>query len=147
MSEPVVGPQYPATARALRLGIDDRGSGWVVFAATMLILLGAVNIVEGVAAIGNSYFFAPRAHYLFGDLEGWGWVVLANGAVQSLAGIGIFAHNDSARWLGVFLAAVNAMVQMLFMPAYPLWSLSLFAVDLLVIYALVAYGGISFRPA
>jgi len=73
-------------------------------------------------------------------------VLLLNGLVQAGAGLGIFLKNQSARWLGVLLAGVNALVQMLFIPAYGYWSLALFAVDLLIIYGLVVHGGRTYRP-
>jgi hypothetical protein len=98
------GPEYAARVEALRLGEDDDGYGWLIFAGTMLVLLGVTNFIEGIAAISDSHFFVARAHYLFGDLESYGWVLLLNGLVQAGAGLGIFLKNQSARWLGVLLA-------------------------------------------
>jgi hypothetical protein len=42
--------------------------------------------------------------------------------------------------VGVIFAAVNAIAQLGAMPAYPIWSLALFALDILVIYALMVHG-------
>ena len=147
MSSQAAESESPGRLVALRFGEDDRRRSWVIFAATMLVLTGIVNIIEGVAAISNSNFFVARAHYLYGDLGSYGWVLILNGFVQAATGLGILLKNESARWLGVVLAGINALVQMLFIPAYPLWSLALFALDLLVIYGLVVHGGRSFRPA
>jgi hypothetical protein len=133
-------------AEALRLGEDNGGYGWMIFVGTMLLLLGSANVIEGVAAISDSHFFVTRANYLFGDLHSYGWVLLLNGLVQAATGLGIFFRNQSARWLGVLLAGINALVQLLFIPAYAYWSLALFAVDLLVIYGLVVHGGRTVRP-
>jgi hypothetical protein len=57
-----------------------------------------------------------------------------------LCAIGVFMQNDIARWTGVGIASANAVVQLLFIPAYPFWSLALFSLDLLVIYGLVVHG-------
>jgi hypothetical protein len=133
-------------AEVLRFGEDDRGYGWVIFAGTMLVVLGCTNFIEGIAAISNSDFFVTRAHYVFGDLDSYGWVLLVNGFVQAAAGLGVFLKDPTARWLGVLLAGFNALVQLLFIPAYSYWSLALFAVDVLVIYGLVVHGGRAFRP-
>lgn len=147
MSIQPVGSEYQPRVEALRLGEDDRDYGWLIFAGTILVLIGVVNVIEGVAAISNSDFFLPRAHYIFGDLGFYGWVIVLNGLVQAATGLAILLKNESARWLGAMLAVINALVQMLFMPAYGFWSLTLFAVDLLVIYGLVVHGGRTFRPA
>lgn len=119
---------------------DDRGFAWVVFAGVLLLMVGSLNSIEGIAAISNAHFFVADAHYVFGDLNTWGWVVLCLGAVQLLVGLGVFIKNQFARWTGVVALGLNAVAQLLMMPAYPFWSLSLFAVDVLAIYGLVAYG-------
>jgi hypothetical protein len=116
------------------------GGGWVAFAGILLLLLGSLNCIEGIAAIGNAHFFVHNTHYIAGDLNAWGWTLVCLGAVQLLAGLGVFARNQFARWVGVAVLGLNAIAQLFFMPAYPLWSLSIFAVDVLAIYGLVAYG-------
>jgi hypothetical protein len=133
--------------RALRLGEDDRNFGWVMFAGVMLLVLGCTNTVEGVAAVGGSDFFVTRAHYLFGDLSSWGWVIWIVGVAQGLTGVGVLVRNQFARWLGVSFAFCNALAQMLMIQAYPFWSLALVSLDILVMYGLVVYGGRSYRPA
>ena len=55
---------------------EERVSGWVAFAGTLLLVLGTLNIIEGIAAIGRAHFFVANAHYVFGDLKTWGWVAL-----------------------------------------------------------------------
>ena len=119
---------------------EDRGMGWVSFAGVLLLILGTMNIIEGIAAIGNAHFFVGDARYVFGELNTWGWVTLCLGVAQLLVGFGVFAKNQFARWAGVGVLGLNAIAQLMIMPAYPFWSLSLFAVDVLAIYGLVAYG-------
>lgn len=131
----------------MRLGEDDRTTGWMIFAGAMLLLLGATNIIGGIAAVDGSQFFVPRAHYVFGDLSSWGWVVWLIGIAQGLTALGILVRQQFARWLGVLFATANALAQLLMMPAYPLWSLALFATDVVVIYGLVVHGGRIYRPA
>ena len=119
---------------------DDRGYGWVAFAGVMLLVLGTLNTIEGIAAIGNANFFVNDTHYVFGSLNTWGWVVLIIGVCQLLIGFGVFAKNQFARWTGVLILSANAVAQLLMIPAYPFWSLAIFAVDILAIYGLCAYG-------
>jgi hypothetical protein len=132
--------------RALRVGEDDRGVGWVTFAAVMLLLLGCTNTVEGVAAVTGSDFFVTRAHYVFGDLSGWGWVIWTIGVAQGLTGVAVLVKNQFARWLGVAFAFSNALAQLLMIQAYPFWSLALLSLDILVLYGLVVHGGRTYRP-
>ena len=131
----------------LRLGDDDRATAWIVFAAALLATLGTLNIIDGIAAASNSQFFVRHAHYLLGDLGAWDWTLVVVGICQALAGLGVARRNQAARWAGVGFAVADALAQMLFMPAYPLWALCIFGLDLLVIYGLVVYGGAQFRPA
>jgi hypothetical protein len=118
----------------------DRGYGWVAFAGVLLLVVGTINLIEGIAAIGNAHFFVHNTNYVFGSLNTWGWVVLCIGVVQLLVGLGVFAKNQFARWVGVFILALNAVVTLMMMPAYPLWSLVIFTLDVLALYGLVAYG-------
>jgi hypothetical protein len=119
---------------------EERGYGWVMFSGVLLLTLGTINIIEGIAAISKAHFFIGDTHYIFGDLKTWGWIVLILGAVQALAGVGVFVKNQFARWTGVVVLSLNAIAQLLMMPAYPFWSLCIFAVDILAIYGLIAYG-------
>jgi hypothetical protein len=118
----------------------DRGYGWVAFAGVLLLILGTINTIEGIAAIGNAHFFTANAHYIAGSLNTWGWVVLCIGVVQLLVGLGVFVKNQFARWLGVFILSLNMIAQLMMMPAYPFWSMAVFVLDVLGIYGLVAYG-------
>jgi hypothetical protein len=134
----------PSTPRPLHADTsydDDSGLGWVMFAGIMLSLVGILNIVYGIAAIDDSTFFTANAKYVITDLNTWGWVVLVVGAVQFLSAFAIWAGSEWGRWVGIISACANAIVQMFFIPAFPLLSVTLFAVDVLVIYGLVTYGG------
>lgn len=119
---------------------DARGSGWVSFAGVLLVMLGTLNTIEGIAAIGNAHFFVANAHYIAGSLNTWGWVVLCIGVLQLAVGLGVFVGNQFARWVGVVALVGNAIVQLMMIPAYPFWSLSLFTLNILAIYGLIAYG-------
>lgn len=133
-------------AQALRLGADDRDVRWLIFAGAVLLLLGCVNILEGVAAASGSQFFTARAQYVFGDLNAWGWVIWLIGITQGLTGVAVLVRNQAARWLGVTFALCNALAQWLMIQAYPLWALALFGLDILVVYALVVHGKRAYRP-
>lgn len=132
---------------SLRLGEDDRDRGWMVFAGTVLLILGCANIIDGVAAVNGSHFFAGRANYAVGDLTSLGWVVWLVGIAQGLTGCGVLLKNQIARWLGVVFAFLNALAQLLIIQAYPFWSLALFGLDILVIYGLVVHGAARYRRA
>lgn len=119
----------------------------MVFAGVLLLVLGCTNIIGGIAAVNGSHFFTPRAHYVFGDLNSWGWAVWLVGLAQGLTALGVLVRHQLARWLGVLFASLNALTQLLILPAAPFWSLALFAADVLAIYGLTVYGGRTYRPA
>jgi hypothetical protein len=120
---------------------DERGDGWVVFAGIMLMIVGVVNTIGGIAAIDDANFYTANAQFVFADLNTYGWAITILGTVQVLVALGIWARNGFSRWMGVLFASLNAFVQLLMMPAFPLWSLAIFTVDLLIIYGLITYGG------
>ena len=125
----------------------DRGYGWVMFAGALLLMLGTINFIEGLAAISNSRFFVNNTHYIAGSLNTWGWVVLCIGVTEWLVGVGVFVKNQFSRWVGVIVLGLNAIVQLLMIPAYPFWSLSVFTLDILAIFGLIAYGNRISNPA
>jgi hypothetical protein len=112
----------------------------VLFAAVVLGMLGALNLIYGIAAVADSSFFVGDARFVLSGLNTWGWVLIFVGAAQGLTALGVWARWIGVRWVGVAIAVLNAMIQMIAMPAYPFWSLCLIALDVLVIYGLIAYG-------
>ena len=119
---------------------DTSGDGWVLFAGTMLLMVGTLNFIDGIAAISNSTFFTENARFVVSGLNTWGWIILLLGGVQVIAALGIWAKTPGVRWFGVTVAALNGIAQLMFIPAYPFWSLALFTLDILVIYGLIAHG-------
>ena len=119
---------------------EGRGYGLVLFAGVLLLVAGFWNMIYGIAAIANSHVFAANAHYVFGDLRAWGWVTLIFAILLLVAGGGVMAGNQLARWFGVVVVGLNAINQMFFIPAYPFWSLTIIAMDVVALYGLCAYG-------
>jgi hypothetical protein len=119
---------------------ERQGYGLVLFAAVLLVVLAFFNLIDGIAAVANSHVFIANAHYVFGDRRAWGWVALILGALQVLAAAGVLAGNQLARWFAVAVVGLNALTQMLFIPAYPFWSLLIIAVDIVALWGLCAYG-------
>jgi len=133
--------RHRAEAESGYVDWEDRGSGWIAFAGVLLLMVGALNVIEGIAAIGNSRFFVHDTSYVFGSLKTWGWIIVCIGAIQLAAGVGIFTRSQLARWTGVIVLSFAAIAELLMMPAYPFWSLALFAVNIVAVYGLVVAGG------
>jgi hypothetical protein len=130
-----------STARGRAATRDlDAGGGWLTFAGILLMIVGILNIIGGIGAIDDANFYVANAKYQLGDLNTWGWVILILGSVQVLTSLGLFARNTFARGVGVVFASLAAVAALLMIPAYPLWSLALFTMDILIIYGLVSYG-------
>jgi hypothetical protein len=106
----------------------------------MLLVVGLFNVIDGIAAIANSHVFVANAHYVFGDLRAWGWVVLILGLLQLLAGGGVMVGNQAARWFGIAVIGLNLVAQLFFIPAYPFWALTIIAFDVFALYGLCLYG-------
>ena len=117
------------------------GAGWVFFAAIMMIVLGIFGVFEGLAAIIKSGFYhVPPNYYVSINATGWGWIHLIISIIVILAGFALFQGATWARVVGIFMASVSAIANFLFIPYYPIWSLLIITLDVLVIWALAAHG-------
>ena len=129
-----------ATMRPARSAGRGEGYWMLVFAVALLVTVGIFNLIDGIAAIARSHVFIANAHYVIGDLRAWGWVALILGVLQVLAAIGVLAGNQAARWFAVAVIGLNVIAQMLFIPAYPFWSLMIIAVDVVALWGLCVHG-------
>ena len=120
---------------------DTHGQGLVTFAGVMLAIAATLNTVYGIAAIDKSGFFVADSKYVLGDLRQWGWFALALGILQAVAAIGIWRGTGWARWFGVACAGGNIVLQLLWLPSYPLMSMAIIPLDLTAMYGLLVYGG------
>lgn len=126
---------------------SPKGEGWVQFAVVMLAFAGTLTAIDGIVALARSKFYVGDAVYVFGDLRTWGWIMLGLAAIELVAASTAWSGSQLGRWLGVTAAGLNGIGQMLFIQAYPWWALSVFAVDVLVVYALAAHGGRDYSRA
>jgi len=107
----------------------------------MMILIGTFHAIDGISAIFKDEFFVPVQGYLFKfDATTWGWIHLVVGIVIVLAGLGLFSGAVWARTIGVILAAVSAIATFAYLPWYPIWSIVIITLDVIVIWALTAHG-------
>ena len=120
---------------------EIHGAGWLMFAGIMVMIVAVLNIIYGFAAIDNSKFFVEDTKFILSDLNTWGWIILIIGVLQLFAGFSIWAGGEYGRWIGLITASVSAIGALLSIPGYPFWSLAIFAMDILIIYGLAAYGG------
>ena len=121
--------------------VSEQGSGWVTFAGVMIMVLAVFNVIRGIAAISDSKFWIGDQKYVIDNLHSWGWIVLIIGVIELFVAFGIWTGGQWSRWIGVFIASLNAIFALFFIPASPWWALVLFTLSLLVIYGLAAYGG------
>jgi hypothetical protein len=116
-------------------------TGWIGFAGVMMIIAGSLNAIYGLIAVVNDEWvvWGNRAN-LYLDISQWGWIHLFLGLALMLAGFGVFSGNVLARTVGVIAAGVSLIANFMFIPAYPVWSLVVVTIDVLVIWALTAHG-------
>ena len=116
--------------------------GWIVFAGTMMMLLGVFHMFEGLIALfRHAYIALPTSGLTIQvSYSQWGWLQLIAGALVFLAGLGLFTGRLWARTLAVVLVAISALINFAWANLYPFWSLTLLALDFFVIYAIIAHG-------
>ncbi|GAA4941701.1 DUF7144 family membrane protein [Actinoplanes utahensis] len=116
--------------------------GMVVFAGVMLLMLGGFQAIEGVIALFRDEFYLTTEAGLVVpvDFSAYGWTHLILGLIAVGTGLGILAGQTWARVVGIIIAVLSALVNLAFLPAYPIWSTIVIALDVIVIYALCAHG-------
>jgi hypothetical protein len=122
-----------------------RVSGWAIggltFAASMLILIGMFQAIDGLVAIFNDEFFVRTENYTFDfDVTAWGWIHLILGVLLVFTGWGLYAQRTWAGVVAIFLAMLSAIANFFFIPYYPFWSILVIALDVWVIWAITRPG-------
>ncbi|MEX5709551.1 hypothetical protein BBK14_07155 [Parafrankia soli] len=120
--------------------------GWLIFAAVIMFIVGFHNLIYGIASlrdyiviVDNLYSTSTGTGVIYANTTFWGWLWIVVGIVQMGIAFGIAAGNELSRWVGIVIAALNAIGQLAFMAAFPIWSVIIIAIDVLVIYALATY--------
>jgi len=126
-----------------RRPVGGGSSGWIAFAGVMMLILGSLDVIWGLAAILNDEIVLVGGHgTLIFDITAWGWFQLILGVTVALTGLGLLTGNEVARVLGIFLLAINAVLQIVWFPAAPLWAFLVIILDVVIIYQLtVNWGG------
>jgi hypothetical protein len=116
--------------------------GWIVFAGTMMMILGVFHMFQGLIALfRHSYIAFPTSGLTIQvNYTQWGWLHLLAGALVFLTGLGLFTGRMWARTLGVILVSISALINFAWANLYPFWSLTLLAIDFFVLYAIIAHG-------
>jgi hypothetical protein len=115
-------------------------AGWVVFAATMLVLIGCLHMIQGLVALFDEGVMvtSSKDDLVLMDIDVWGGVMLVWGLLLAGAGVALAYGSASARVFAIFVAFVGVILQIGFLSAYPIWSTIVIALDVFVIYALTA---------
>jgi len=116
--------------------------GWILFAATMMLMVGIFHVIQGLVALfQDSYYLVGKSGLtVHVDYTTWGWVHIVLGVVLAGTGAGLLAGQMWARIVGVVVALVSSVVNIAFLAAYPIWSMMMIAIDVLVIWAITVHG-------
>jgi hypothetical protein len=116
--------------------------GWIAFAGITLVMLGTFHVFEGIVALVKDQYFLVTSSGLVIDVDytTWGWTHIIAGAIVLMAGVGVFAGQMWARIVGTVVALVSAVINMVFLPAYPIWSILMVGLAVVVIMALTVHG-------
>jgi hypothetical protein len=118
-----------------------RGAGRVVFAATLLLIVGTLNIIYGIGALDDANIFVNDDRYILTNLNTLGWVLIILGVIQLTGGLSLMSGNTYGRVIGIVAGTLGAIGALLSIGgAYPWWSLALFALCVYVVYGILVYG-------
>jgi hypothetical protein len=125
-----------------RIGMNSKSmAGWVGFAGILLLVVGSIDFFQGLIALfDDDYYVVTASGFLAVNLTGWGWIMLIWGVLLVLAGLGLLGGQGWARWVAILLVSLNLIAQIGFLgnSSYPLWTLTVVALDVIVLFALTA---------
>src|SRR4051794_40913230 len=118
-----------------------RGTGRVAFAATMLLLVGTLNIIYGIGALDDANIFTDDRRYILTNLNTLGWVLIIVGVIQPAGGLSLMAGNTFGRIIGIVAGSLGAIVALLSVGgSYPWWSLAIFFLCVYIIHGILVFG-------
>ena len=132
------------------MATNERWTGWIGFAGLLLVIIAMLDFFEGLIAIirGEYYLLTPNQIVVF-DLKTWGWITLIWAVIIGLVGFGLLGGSSWARWTAIVLISINILTQLGFAgsPAYPLWTLTVMFLNIIVLYALTVHWSATREPA
>jgi hypothetical protein len=115
--------------------------GFTYFAAFMMILAGAFDALQGFAAIVKQSYYVVAPNYVYKFIvTTWGWINLILGIVILLAGAALLSGAVWARTIGVLMAILVGIANFMWLPYYPVWSIIVIAICVIIVWALTAHG-------
>lgn len=118
---------------------ERQPTGWTVFAGALMLIVGSLDALWGLAAILNDdVVLVGGEGVILADVSTWGWVHLILGSIIAITGMGLFAGAEWARLAAIFFVAINAVTQIVWFPAAPLWAFLMVILDVTIIYQLTA---------
>jgi hypothetical protein len=118
-----------------------RGAGRVVFAATLLLIAGTLNVIYGIGALDDASIFVNDTRFVLDDLNTLGWVLIILGAIQLIGGVSLMAGNTFGRVIGIVGGSLGAIGALLSIGGgYPWWSLGIFFLCLYIVHGIFIYG-------
>jgi hypothetical protein len=128
----------------------SRWPQWVGLAGWLLLVIGGLDFFEGLIAVirGHYYVLAPNQIIVF-DVSTWGWLTMIWGGVAAFAGWSLLAGAGWARWFAIVVGSLSVLNQLAFFGStnYPLWALTIIAMSILVLYALIVHWDEARQPA
>lgn len=118
---------------------ERQPTGWTVFAGALMLIVGSLDALWGLAAILNDdVVLVGGEGVILADVSTWGWVHLILGSLVAVTGMGLFAGTEWARFAAIFFVSINAVAQIVWFPAAPLWAFLIILLDVTIIYQLTA---------
>jgi hypothetical protein len=118
-----------------------RGSGRVVFAAIMLVIVGTINIIYGIGALDDANVFVNDKRFVLDNLNTLGWVLIVLGVIQLTGGFSLMAGNTYGRWIGITGGSLGAIGALLSIgESYPWWSLAVFFLCVYIVHGILVFG-------
>jgi hypothetical protein len=130
----------PPTSSGLSPSQTRWASSLTVFAAAMMVISGIWNAFVGIAALVHNKVYVSTPSYTYSlDLTGWGWIFLVLGILAAATGAAVLAGQTWGRYVGIGLISLSLVMNFLFIPYYPLWSITIIVIDIAAIWALAVY--------
>jgi hypothetical protein len=121
---------------------DNGWEGWVYFAGILMLVKAFFQAFLGFVSLSKEDFFSVSENSLaVFNFTAWGWSHLIISVVLLTAGFSVLSGQLWGRVVGVIAFSISLLVNMVFLPAYPLWLAGAIIIDAIILYALIVHGG------
>jgi hypothetical protein len=115
-------------------------AGASIAAGALLFTSAVLTVLQGIQALVDHRPLIIGSNYVYKfSATGWGWIHIAAGIVLGIVAVGLITGAVWARVAAIVMACISIVVMFMWLPYYPMWSIIVIALDVIIIWAVATW--------